>query len=62
MPQTTSNKSARRAKPAKPLFSEERRLPLNNAARDAFLKDLESDKQPTATAKAAAARFKSRRR
>ena len=40
------------------VFAEERRLPLTNKARDAFLGALESDAAPNAAAKAAVRRYK----
>ena len=41
-----------------PQFAEEKRLPLTNAARDAFLQALAEDRQPTPAALAAAERYK----
>lgn len=40
------------------VFAEERRLPLANEARDAVLRMLEEDREPTEAAKKAAARYR----
>jgi hypothetical protein len=40
-------------------FEEERRIPLSNKARDAFLRELQVETHPTPAARAAVARYKS---
>jgi uncharacterized protein (DUF1778 family) len=54
----SSAKKARSREEETPVFSEERRVPLTKAARDAFLRALKTKARPNAAARAAARRYK----